>query len=74
MSSPESLKHHSYRINFRYKKFNHDLQANLYESTLVLTVDDPIPDPLHRNWITIIREINPQYFNIEIMVVKELED
>ena len=71
----ESGKKFSYRIDFRYKKFDKDLKAGNYiNSTLTLTVDEPVPEPMYRLWTKIIGEINPNYIEIEIRDVKDINE
>ncbi|MEJ1240259.1 hypothetical protein WBG78_19110 [Chryseolinea sp. T2] len=65
---------YTYKIVFRYRKFRRDLKADAFESELVVTVHEPIPEPLQRHWVTIIRELNPEYFNIEIVDVCEITE
>jgi hypothetical protein len=64
----------SYRIDFRYKKFDNELQANYTSSSLTITVDEPVPEPMQRLWTRIIEEINPNYFKIEILDVKNIKE
>jgi len=65
----------SYQIDFRYKKLDKDLKStDFMNSTLTLTVGDPIHEPLQRLWTTIIREINPTYSQIEIVDVRILKN
>jgi len=69
----ESRNKFSYRIDFRFKKFDKDLKStNFLNSTLTITVDEPVPEPMQRSWTTIIQEINPTYFKIEILDVKDI--
>ena len=64
----------SYKIDFRYKKFDKDLKSTEFiKSDLILAVDEPVPEPLQRHWTTIIREINPNYFHIEIVNVRNIQ-
>ena len=71
----ESPSKFSYKIDFRYKKFDKDLKAtDFINSTLIVAVDEPVPDPLQRHWTTIIQEINPNYFKIEIIDVKDIKE
>jgi len=64
----------SYRVDFRYKKFDKDLkETDFITSALIVTVAEPVPEPMTRHWTTIIREINPNYFKIEIIDVKEVK-
>jgi hypothetical protein len=71
MDSPNKF---SYRIDFRYKKFDKDLKStDFINSILIVTVDEPVPEPMQRVWTTIIGEINPNYFKIEIMDVKNIK-
>jgi hypothetical protein len=70
----ESPNKFSYKIDFRYKKFNQDLKVtDFINSVLIITVDEPMPEPMQRHWTTIIREINPDYFKVEIIDVKGLK-
>ena len=65
----------SYEIDFRHKKFDEDLKATVFiNSILFVTVDEPVPEPMQRNWISIIQELNPGYFQIEIINVKNNEE
>lgn len=67
----EPGKKFSYSVDFRYKKFDKDLQPATYaKSTLTVTVDEPMPEPMQRLWTKIIGEINPHYFEIEIIDVR----
>jgi len=71
----ETTNRFSYRIDFRYKKFDNDLKAtDFIKSVLIITVDEPMSEPTQRPWTTIIREINPDYFKIEIIEVKDIEN
>ena len=63
----------SYEIDFRHKKFDEDLQATDFKkSVLKITLDEPVPEPAQRNWISIIQGINPNYFQIEIINVRDI--
>jgi hypothetical protein len=63
----------SYKIEFRHKIFDKDLKAtNFIVSTLAITVEEPVPEPMERNWTSIIQELNPNYFQIEIINVSEI--
>ena len=65
------LNEFSYEIDFRHKKFDKDLKATGFiKSVLKLTIDEAVPEPMQRNWISIIQELNPKYFQIEIINVK----
>ena len=67
----DSGKKFSYSVDFRYKKFDKDLQPSAYaKSTLTVTVDEAVPEPMQRLWTKIIGEINPNYFEIEIIDVR----
>ncbi len=63
----------SYEIDFRHKKFDEDLKATVFINS-ILAVDEPVPDPMQRNWISIIQELNPSYFQIEIINVKAIKN
>lgn len=61
----------SYQIDFRYKKFDKNLKpTDFIKSILIVSVEEPIPEPMQRQWTTIIQELNPDYFKIEIIDVK----
>jgi hypothetical protein len=65
----------SYEIHFRHKKFDEDLKATVFMNSILLaTVDEPVPDHMQRNWLSIIQEINPSYFQIEIINVKNFKE
>jgi hypothetical protein len=67
----EPLNKFSYRIDFRYKKFDKELKlSDFIESVVVISVDEPVPEPLERNWISIIEALNPNYYKIELINVK----
>ena len=66
---------YSYKIDFQYKKFDNDLNStNFINSTLTISMDEPVPDPLQRLWPRIIQEINPNYFKIAIKNVKNITE
>ena len=68
----EPLNKFSYRIDFMYKKFDKDLKlTDFIKSVLTITVDEPAPEHLERNWISIIGALNPNYYNIELMNVTD---
>jgi hypothetical protein len=72
IDTPQPSNKFSYKIDFKHKKFDKDLKAtNFIESILIVTLDEPIPEPMQRNWISIIQELNPNYFQIEIINVQE---
>ena len=73
-NSFESLGKFSYQIDFQYKKFDKDLKAmDFIKSQLTIIVEEPVPEPLQRQWTAIISEIHPTYFHIEIIEVKLIE-
>lgn len=65
--------HFSYRIDFRYKKFASDLRVTTFtNATVVIRLTEPVPEPLQRQWTTIVQALNPAYVSVEIINVREI--
>ena len=63
----------SYRVEFRYKKFNDDLRlTDFIRSSVLVTADERVPDPLERNWVSILEALNPTYQKTELIRVQVL--
>lgn len=61
----------SYRVEFRYKKFNDGLQlTDFIKSSVLTTADERVPDPLERNWVAIPEALNAIYQKTELITVQ----
>lgn len=75
LSLDEPPDNYCYEINFRYKKFNTDLRAtDFIKSKLIIKLKEAVPEPMHRNWASIVQELNPNYFQIEIINIAPIEN
>ena len=65
----------SYGIDFKYDKFDKDLRlTDFIKSVLIVTVEEPVPEHLERNWISIIEAINPNYYKVELINVRVISN